>query len=92
MTSASTIGSTRVSILAHEQVKEIGRGKLSASFMHALARFCAWVNACGVDSAEEMRTAKDESVEYFVAPYRAMLIQNLDDYSKNFSKYMRPSQ
>jgi hypothetical protein len=37
-----------------------------------------------------MRTAKDETVEYFVAQYRAMLIQNLDDYSKNFSKYMRP--
>jgi len=33
-----------------------------------------------------MRTAKDETVEYFVAQYRAMLIQNLDDYSK----YMRP--
>jgi hypothetical protein len=58
--------------------------------MYAAARFNAWVSACGFDSAEDMRTAKDETVEFFVAQHRAMLIQNLDDYSKNFSEYMRP--
>ena len=76
--------------LANEHVEDIGRGKVSASFMYAVARFNAWVTTCGVNSAAELRDTQNETVEYFVAQYRAMLIENLDDYSDNFDKYMRP--
>jgi hypothetical protein len=78
--------------IANEHVEDIGRGKVSASFMYAVARFNAWVTACGLNSADELRAAQDETVEYFVAQYRAMLIENLNDYSTNFDKYMRPAR
>jgi hypothetical protein len=78
--------------LANEQLDEIGLGKVSASFLYAAARFNAWVKACEVNTADEMRAAKDKTVDYFVAQYRAMLSENLDDYAKHFDKYMRPSR
>jgi len=58
--------------------------------MYATARFNAWVSACGWNSSEEMAAAKDETLEYFVAEYRKMLMENLDDYIENFESYMRP--
>ncbi len=76
--------------LANEQLADISRGKVSASFMYAVARFNAWVTACKADSANDLRDGKDKSIEYFVAQYRAMLNDNLDDYIKHFDKYMRP--
>lgn len=75
--------------LANEQVAAAGRAKVSASFLYAAARFNAWISACGVESAEEMRAAKDEMVEYFVEQYRAALVEHLDDYAGNFDKYMQ---
>ena len=33
--------------------------------------------------------AKDTTVDYFVAEYRKMPEENLDDYIDNFDKYMR---
>jgi hypothetical protein len=74
--------------LANEQNKEIGRGKVSASLMYATARFNSWVSACGFDGAEDMSGAKQETIEYFVEQYRAMLEENLDDYIEHFGKYM----
>ena len=31
-------------------------------------------------------------VEYFVAQYRKMVEENLDDYIEHFDKYMKPTQ
>jgi hypothetical protein len=78
--------------LANAQLAEIGRGKVSASFMYAVARFNAWISACGFESADEMQASRDEAVEYFVNEYRQMLSQNLDDYIANFESYLRPPE
>ncbi len=75
--------------LSNDQLKEIGRGKVSASMMYALARFNAWISACGFQSSEEMSGAREETMEYFAAEYRKMLEENLDDYIANFDKYMK---
>jgi len=75
--------------LSNDQIGEISRGKVSASMMYATARFNAWVSACGFDSGSEMLYAHDETVEYFVAEYRKMLEENLDDYAKNFDSFMK---
>lgn len=76
--------------LSNSQISEkAGRGKVSASFMYAVARFNAWVSACGWDSAEEMAAAKEETVDYFVAEYRKMLEENVEDYISNFDSYMK---
>lgn len=77
--------------LANDQNKDIGRGKVSASFMYAVARFNAWVSARWFDNADDMKTAKQETIDYFVKEYKEMLEENLDDYIKNFSEYLRKS-
>ena len=78
--------------LSNDQITEgIGKGKVSASFMYSLARFNAYVSACGFDKVEEMIESKEETIEYFAAEYKKMLEENLDDYISNFAKYMTPS-
>jgi hypothetical protein len=75
--------------LSNEQMDEISRGKVSASMMYATARFNAWVSACGFESSSDMAKAKAETIEYFAVEYRKMLDENLDDYIRNFEKYMK---
>lgn len=62
--------------------------KVNASFMYASARFNAWVSARGWTSKQEMADAKEETIEYFMTEYRKMLEANVDDYIKNFDRYM----
>jgi hypothetical protein len=76
--------------LANEQLASIGAGRVSASFMYAVARFNAWHSASGFSSEAELRAAKGEAIEYFVQQYRAMLVKNLDDYIESFDTYIRP--
>lgn len=76
--------------LSNEQIsEETGPGKVSASFMYAVARFNAWVSACGFNNPKEMKKAKSETIEYFVNEYRKMLEENLDDYISNFDTYLK---
>lgn len=75
--------------LANEHGNSIGRGKVSASFMYGMSRFSAWVTACRFDNAEEMKEARNEAIDYFVAQYKAMLEENYDDYVEHFEKYMQ---
>jgi hypothetical protein len=70
-------------------LKDIGIGKVSASMMYSLARFNAWVSACGFESASDMSAARKETIDYFVNQYIKMLEDNLDDYIANFEKYMK---
>ena len=77
--------------LANQQLESMTPGKVSASMLYAAARFNAWASAIGWESSEEMKAAKGEAIDYFVEQYRAMLIENLDDYAANFDQYMRPT-
>ncbi|HKO88084.1 MAG TPA: DUF3144 domain-containing protein [Burkholderiales bacterium] len=75
--------------LANEQLKEIERGKVSASFMYGCTRFQAWNAACWAESVENMKANRQETVDYFVQQYRAMLEENLDDYIEHYANYMQ---
>ena len=75
--------------LSNDQLRLESRGKVSASMMYGLARFNAWVSATGWQSGEEMRSAKEETIDYFVSEYTKMLEENMDDYIDNFDDYMR---
>jgi len=77
--------------LSNEQARDESRGKVSASMMYATARFNAWVGASNCTSGEELASARDEAIEYFVEQYRKMLTENLDAYIENFDKYMAPA-
>lgn len=76
--------------LANQQLGASSRGQVSASMMYAAARFNAWVSACGFGQAQAMREARQETVDYFVKQYRAMLEENLDDYIAGFDRDQPP--
>lgn len=75
--------------LSNEQLKEVGRSKVSASMMFATARFNAWVIASSAQSGSEMTESRDEAIRYFVEQYKLMLEENTNDYIKNFESYMK---
>jgi len=75
--------------LANDQLKESSAGTVSASMMFGTSRFNAWRSATGFESAEEMKAAIDKTIAYFVAEYEKCLIENLDDYIKNFDRYLK---
>jgi hypothetical protein len=75
--------------VANEQLTDVPEGQVSASMMYACARFNAWVSASGQESARGLRDAYGETIEYFVAQYRKMLVRNLDDFVANFGEYMQ---
>jgi hypothetical protein len=77
--------------LSNDQISDnVGTGKVSASMMYSAARFNAWLSASGWNNAEELRAAKEETVEYFLTEYRKMLEDNLEEYINNFDDYMKP--
>jgi hypothetical protein len=76
--------------LSNRHLKDLTKGRVSASMMYATARFNAWISASGFTRAEEMQTARDETIDYFVTQYTKMLEDNLDDYISKFESYMRP--
>lgn len=76
--------------VAGEQLSAVAGGHVSASMMYACARVNAWVSASRRGSAQELRGAYGETIEYFVAQYRKMLVKNLDDYVENFGTYVKP--
>ena len=79
--------------LSNSQITEnVTRGKVSASLMYSAARFNSWVSACGWGSGSEMAESKDETIEYFVAEFRKMLEENMDDYITNFERYAQADE
>lgn len=75
--------------LSNDQLQNESAGKVSASMMYAVARFNTWLSARGWNNAEEMRSAKMETLDYFIEEFRKMLSENFDDYTENFDAYMK---
>ncbi len=73
--------------LANQQLDttdNVTPGEVSASFLFGAARFNAWVAACEFDSAEAMRDAKEEVIEYFVKEYKQMIDQHIESHIEAF--------
>jgi len=68
--------------------KDANSGQVSASMMFSLARFNAWLTAASSGNVIQMLDSKEDAIEYFVAEYKQMLEQNIDEYIENFDKYM----
>lgn len=75
--------------LANDQLSNSNIGKVSASMMYSVARFNAWFSACGFENSKEMHNAKEETINYFVAEYKSMLQENIEDYINNFDNFMK---
>lgn len=74
--------------LANDQTAEIGRGKVSASFLYGASRFNVYVAACNCESKDHMIAERQSINDYYVAEYRKMLDEHLDDYIENYDTYM----
>ncbi len=74
--------------LANQQSLTTGKGKVSASFLYAAARFNAYVGAFNSGSLQKMTEDTEHMVAYYLKQYEAMLRENLDDYQKHYDKYM----
>jgi len=48
--------------------------------MYSVARYNAWISACGWPNATEMKEAKEEIIGYFAEEFKKMLEENLDGY------------
>lgn len=73
--------------VASAQLADASPSRVSASLMYACARFNAWVSASRRETPAELRLAYGETIEYFVAQYRKMLVRSLDDYVADFERY-----
>ena len=71
--------------LANEQLSpQTTQGEVSASITYAASRFNSWMAASSMDSAWELKDAKEEIIEYFLKEYRLALEENLNDHIENF--------
>ncbi len=78
--------------LSNDQVtKDIERGKVSASFLYGAARYNAYISATGCESRDEMISAKEKAIHYFVSEYRKMFEEHYDNYIENYEQYMGTS-
>ena len=73
--------------VASGQLAGVARGKVSASMMYASARLNVWLSARDRRTVAELKSVYGETIEYFVAQYRRMLVKNLDDFVDNFDEY-----
>ena len=64
--------------------------EVGASVLYSAARFNAFLVAKMVNSAENMALEKDQALEYFTDHFRKMLASNLEDFTVNYDKYMKP--
>ena len=77
--------------LANDHMADIGRGKVSASFLYGAARFNVYVAASNCDSKDHMISERQSIRDYYVAEYTKMLEEHLDDYIGNYDGYMAKS-
>lgn len=73
--------------LANESCDEHPRGKVSAAFLYAVARFNTFVVAARIADKEAFVRERDEAISYFTRQFEMMLRENLEEYAKNYEKY-----
>jgi hypothetical protein len=76
--------------LANDQCNPASPNDVGASAMYAVARFNAFILAKTTGSPENMAIEKERALDYFSGQFRMMLESNLEDFTVNFEKYMKP--
>ncbi len=72
-------------MLANQQLEQgLTIGEVSASFMYGSARFTTYMAATSFKSAEDMLTAKDEIIDYFMKEYKLALEEHLNNHAVTY--------
>ncbi len=75
--------------LANNQGKDVEKGKVSAAFLYAAARFNIFIAASGASSADEFASRGKNIKDYFMSEYEKMLEEHFADYQNNFEQYLK---
>jgi hypothetical protein len=81
--------------LANEHLATAPLGKVSATFLYAVARFNAFVVTANTQTKLELESDKERAIAYFAEQYEKMLRENVEDHLANYEKYgekMRDSE
>ncbi len=75
--------------LANQYGQTEEKGKVSAAFLYAAARFNTFVVASSAPDAAEFAGYQEKAMAYFAAEYRKMLVEHFGDYQQNFDAYLK---
>lgn len=78
--------------LANKQGETIDKGKVSAAFLYAAARFNTFIVAGGAADVEEFEGYKFNATQYFIGEYEKMLEEHMEDYTVNFGDFIKPDK
>jgi uncharacterized protein DUF3144 len=74
--------------LANSQCDKHKNGKVSSCILFSAARFNSFMYASSAKSLSDFVKDKELAVEYLTEQYKKTLIENLDDYEKNYTDYL----
>jgi hypothetical protein len=75
--------------LANQQASGIDKGKVSAAFLYAAARFNTFVVASSAANVEQFMSYKEKAYDYMVGEYQKMLEEHFGDYRDHFKDYIK---
>ena len=76
--------------LANQQCEAADKGKVSAAFLYAAARFNTFVVASSASNVEEFMSSEQRALEYMQGEYKKMLREHFGEYRENFNRYVKP--
>ena len=76
--------------LANDMCEEADKGKVSAIFLYAAARFNTYIVASSAANGSEFESVQKNATEYFMGEYKKMLDEHMADYTVNFNDFIRP--
>jgi hypothetical protein len=75
--------------LANQRAAGVDKGKVSAAFLYAAARFNSFVVASSAANVEQFMSYKENAFDYMVGEYQKMLKEHLRDYTDHFKDYIK---
>ena len=75
--------------LANHHCSDIDKGKVSAGFLYAAARFNTYIVASSAKDVDEFESFQAKAAEYFVGEFRKMINEHMEDYKVNFDDYIK---
>lgn len=74
--------------LANAQGRDTDYGAVNVAFLHAAARYSAFVIAVNSASKEDMETVRKVNLDQIVADFRGFVEQHYSEYVENFDTYV----
>ena len=76
--------------MANKYAEGIDKGKVSAAFLYAAARFNTFIVASSAANVEEFLSFEPKAFEYMMGEYKKMLAEHFNDYGHHFKDYINP--